>query len=263
VGTDRNWTGSQFNQANWYVFGRLAWDPEASSQSIAEEWVRETFSNDPSVIGPVTGMMMASRQALVNYMTPLGLAHQMASHHHYGPGPWVSNLKRPEWNPSYYSRADARGLGFDRTSTGSDALSQYAGPVRDMFGSRATVPDDFLLFFHHVGWNETLRSGRTLWNELVERYSAGVSAARGLSTTWATVEGKIDEQRFHEVAGFLKIQADEARWWRDASLETFATFSGLPIPPPYDPPLHPLEFYQGLKCPADVTKARCPDVYTH
>jgi len=262
VGTDRNWTGSHFNQANWYVFGRLAWEPEASSQSIAEEWVKQTFSNDPNVVGPVTGMMMASRQAVVNYMTPLGLVHQMASQHHYGPGPWVSDQTPLDCNPTYFAQADARGIGFDRTTTGSDAVSQYASPVRDTFGSRATVPDDFLLFFHHVGWSETLSSGRTLWTELTERYSAGVSAARDLGTTWAALQGKLDDERFNEVAGFLKIQADEARWWRDASLDYFGSLSGLPIPPQYEPPLHPLNFYEALTCPADVTKARCPDVYT-
>ena len=262
VGTDHNWTGSHFNQANWYVFGRLAWDPEASSREIAEEWVRATFSNDPDVVGRVTGMMMESRQAVVNYMTPLGLVHQMATHHHYGPGPWVSDQRRSEWNPTYYAKADAQGIGFDRTASGSNAVSQYASQVRDTFGSRATVPDDDLLFFHHVGWSEKLRSGRTLWNELVDRYSAGVAAARALGATWATLQGKIDEQRFHEVAAFLKIQADEARWWRDASLDYFGTFSGMPIPPGYEPPLHPLEFYRALKCPADATKPRCPEVYT-
>jgi alpha-glucuronidase len=262
VGSDRNWNGSHFNQANWYVFGRMAWDPEISAQQVADEWVRETFSNDPNVVGPVTSMMMQSREALVNYMTPLGLAHQMATGHHYGPGPWVSDQSRPEWNPVYYAKADAQGIGFDRTATGSDAVAQYAAPVGAMFADRAKIPDDFLLFFHHVGWNETLSSGRSLWNELVNRYSSGVSTARALGMSWSSVQGKIDEQRFGEIAGFLKIQADEARWWRDASLDYFGTFSGLPVPPEYEQPLHPLDFYQGLTCPADVTKARCPEVYT-
>jgi alpha-glucuronidase len=262
VGTDRDWTGSHFNQANWYAFGRLAWAPEASSRAIAEEWVRMTFSNDPELVGRVTGMMMVSHQALVNYMTPLGLVHQMATHHHYGPGPWVSDQRRAEWNPTYYARADAQGIGFDRTASGSNAVEQYAGPVRELFAKRASVPDDFLLFFHHVGWNETLRSGRTLWNELVDRYSAGVSTARTFAATWASLRGKIDDQRFNEVAADLKIQADEARWWRDASLDYFGSVSHLPIPAGYEPPLHRLEFYQALKCPADATKPRCPEVYT-
>jgi len=262
VGSDRNWNGSHFNQANWYVFGRMAWDPEISAQQVADEWVRETFSNDPNVVGPVTSMMMQSRQAVVNYMTPLGLAHLMATGHHYGPGPWVSDQSRPEWNPTYYHKADAQGIGFDRTASGSDAVAQYAPAVGEMFANRARIPDDYLLFFHHVGWNETLSSGRTLWNELVDRYSTGVSTARALGLSWSSVQGKIDEQRFGEIASFLKIQADEARWWRDASLDYFGAFSGLRVPAEYEQPLHALDFYQALKCPADVTKARCPEVYT-
>jgi alpha-glucuronidase len=186
----------------------------------------------------------------------------MATGHHYGPGPWVSDQSRPEWNPTYYHKADAQGIGFDRTASGSDAVAQYAPAVGDRFANRASIPDDYLLFFHHVGWNETLSSGRSLWNELVDRYSTGVSTARALGLSWSSVQGKIDDQRFGEIAGFLKIQADEARWWRDASLDYFGTFSGLPVPAEYEPPLHALDFYQALRCPADVTKARCPDVYT-
>jgi alpha-glucuronidase len=262
VGSDRNWNGSHFNQANWYVFGRMAWDPELSAQRVAEEWVRETFSNDANVVGPVTDMMMRSREAVVNYMTPLGLVHLMATGHHYGPGPWVNDLRRPEWNPTYYHKADAQGLGFDRTAAGSNAVAQYAPAVQALFADRASVPDEFLLFFHHVGWNETLRSGRTLWHELVDRYSSGVAAARALGTSWSSVRGKIDDQRFSEVAGFLKIQADEARWWRDASLDYFGSFSGMTIPAQYEPPLQPLGFYQALRCPADASRPRCPEIYT-
>src|SRR3569833_3285946 len=125
IGTDRDWSGSTFNQANWYAFGRLAWDPGASSRAIAEDWVKMTFAADPHFVGPVVDMMMASREAVVNYMTPLGLAHLMATGHHYGPGPWVDDLKRPEWNPVYYHNADTNSIGFDRTPTGSNATSQY------------------------------------------------------------------------------------------------------------------------------------------
>jgi len=125
VGSDANWTGSHFNQANWYVFGRMAWDPDVTAMTVADDWVRQTFSNDPAVVTPVTTMMMGSRQALVNYMTPLGLAHIMGTDHHYGPSPWVSNLSTANYNPTYYHKADATGIGFDRTSTGSNAVSQY------------------------------------------------------------------------------------------------------------------------------------------
>jgi alpha-glucuronidase len=261
IGSDRNWTGSHFNQANWYVFGRLAWDPELPSRSIAEEWVRQTFSNDSELATRVSDMMQGSREAVVNYMTPLGLTHIMRSHHHYGPGPWVADLSRPDWNPVYYHRADAAGVGFDRTAQGSNAVGQYFAPVRAKLASRQSIPDELLLFFHHVGWNETLSSGRTLWNELVERYSSGVSAVRKMETTWRSLAGKIDAQRFGEVAGFLRIQAYEAKWWRDAALLYFGQFSSLPIPDGYEPPAFPLDFYENLTCPSDVTKPRCEPVY--
>jgi alpha-glucuronidase len=262
IGTDRNWTGSHMNAANWYAYGRLAWDPELSAAQAAEEWVRQTFETAPAVVTPVTAMLMSSRETLVNYMTPLGLTHIMASHHHYGPGPWVNDLGRADWNPFYYHRADAKGIGFDRTASGSNAVEQYFPPVRDTYASRASVPDNLLLFFHRVGWNEKMRSGRTLWEELVFRYDAGVAGARRLGETWAGVRGWIDARRFDEVAAFLRIQADEARWWRDAAIAYFARASGLPLPAGVEPPAHPLEFYQGLTCPADRTRPRCEAIYS-
>jgi alpha-glucuronidase len=264
VGDDANWTGSHMNQANWYVFGRMAWNPDLTAESIADEWVRETFSNDPLVVGPVVELMMGSHEALVNYMTPLGLVHIMGSDHHYGPAPWVSNLSRAEWNPVYYHKADTQGLGFNRTSAGggSNAVGQYAATVRDKFNARASTPDDFLLFFHHVGWSEMLGSGRTLWAELVHRYSKGVDDVGTMRTAWATVDGYIDGARFDAVTDFLEIQHYEARWWRDAGLTYFATFSNQAIPSGYAMPANNLSFYQGLNCPPNVTKPRCTAVYT-
>ena len=263
VGSDRNWNGSHFNQANWYVFGRMAWDPDLKAQPLAEEWIRETFSNDPDVVATVSSIMLASREAVVNYMTPLGLAHLMATGHHYGPGPWVNDQSRPEWNPTYYHKADSTGIGFDRTPTGSNAVEQYSAEVGSAFASRDTIADEHLLFFHHVGWNERLSSGRTLWDELVHRYSSGVEQARAMAALWDQLQGKIDAQRFGEIAAFLKIQADEAKWWRDASLAYFGTFSRMPVPSDYEQPAQPLGFYQGLAgCPADAAKPRCPAVYT-
>ena len=262
IGSDTNWSGSHFNQANWYVFGRMGWDPDLSAQAVAEEWVRQTFSNDPIVVAPVVGMMMGSRQTLVNYMEPLGLAHMMGTDHHYGPAPWVSTLAQAEWNPVYYHKADAQGLGFDRTATGSNAVSQYASAVGDAFAKRATISDDSLLFFHHVGWTEKLDTGKTLWEELVRRYSQGVDDVGHVRETWTTVKGRIDSKRFGEVSDFLQIQHYEARWWRDACLSYFATFSKLAIPAGYAAPANPLSYYQGLNCPADVKKPRCPQVYT-
>ena len=259
IGSDRNWTGSQFNQANWYAFGRLAWDHDLSSAAIADEWIRMTFTNEDKAVTSIRSMMMSSREAVVNYMTPLGLAHIMATGHHYGPGPWADG-GRADWTPSYYHRADSLGLGFDRTSTGSNAVAQYAPPVRDRYARRATVPDSVLLWFHHVRWTDRLGSGRTLWDELVHRYSAGVDSARAMRRAWDGVRASIDTARFSEVASFLDIQAREAKWWRDASLLYFQTFSRMPIPARYEQPAHPLEYYKALRCPADPTKPRCPDV---
>ncbi|HEY5959096.1 MAG TPA: alpha-glucuronidase family glycosyl hydrolase, partial [Polyangiaceae bacterium] len=261
IGSDANWTGSHFNQANWYAFGRMAWDPDAKADDVAEEWIRQTFSNDPVVVTPVKTMMMDSRQTLVDYMTPLGLAHIMASTHHYGPGPWVDNLSREDWNPVYYHKADSKGIGFNRTSTGSNAVEQYAATVRDQLGSRSSVPEDFLLFFHHVGWDEKLSSGRTLWEELVYRYSRGVDGVATMREAWKGVEGRIDAQRYTDVTKFLEIQHYEARWWRDACLQYFASKSSHTIPSGYAAPANALSFYQGLTCPSDVKKPRCEAVY--
>lgn len=247
VGTDRNWTGSQFDQANWYAFGRFAWNHRLSARDIAEEWSRMTWGNDPAVVQPVVGMMMQSRQAVVNYMTPLGLHHLMATGHHYGPGPWVNNLEREDWNPTYFHRADANGIGFDRTATGSDAVAQYAPPVAACFGSRRCVPDDYLLWFHHVGWDERMRSGRTLWSEIVYRYDLGLEEVHGMRRTWRALDGRIDRERFAEVDAFLGIQEDEAKWWRDASVAYFASVSGRPLPVGVQPPANDLGYYKRIE----------------
>ena len=265
IGTDTNWTGSHFNQANWYVFGRMAWNPDATAQDIADEWVRQTFTNDPAFVTPVTTIMMGSRQMAVNYMTPIGLAHQMATDNHYGPGPWVSNLSQADWNPVYFAKADTTGIGFDRTSTGSNTVSQYFATVRDKFASKTTIPDDFLLFFQHMGWDVTLSSsGRTIWNELVYRYSYGVDQVSTMRNSWTSVQGYIDAKRFKDVGDFMQIQHYEARWWRDACLQYFASVSKHTIPSGYAAPAQNLAYYQNLMstCPADVTKPRCPAVYT-
>ncbi|MGK3992703.1 alpha-glucuronidase family glycosyl hydrolase [Sorangium sp. So ce1024] len=262
VGDDTNWTGSHMNQANWYAFGRLAWDPDLSSKAIAEEWVRQTFSNDPAVVTPVVQMMMSSHQAVVDYMTPLGLVHIMGTDHHYGPAPWVNNLSRAEWNPFYYHKADANGIGFNRTSSGSNAVAQYFTPVAQEFAGRSTVPEDFLLFFHRVGWQDALSSGRTVWEELVHRYSRGVDEVGVMREAWKSVEGRVDGKRFSEVAEFLQIQHYEARWWRDACLAYFGQVSRQQVPEGYAPLANTLSFYQGLRCPSDARKPRCSQVYT-
>ena len=249
VGDDRNWTGNDFSQADWYVFGRLAWDPDASSRDIATDWVKMTFSDDPAFVTPVVDMMMASRETAANYMTPLGLAHQMATGHHYGPGPWVCDLARPEWNPCYYAKADAQGIGFDRTKTGSDALAQYAPAVAKQWADPKKMDERYLLWFHHLPWDYKIQSGRTLWDELVTDYDTGAKQAAQMQATWAAMRPYVDPQRFAAVSANLAIQAREAKWWRDASIAYFQSKSGLPLPAGIAPPEHDLDYYKSLQFP--------------
>lgn len=247
TGTDRNWSGSEFAQANWYAFGRLAWNPSASARTIAEEWAGMTWGNDPQVVQTIVGMMMGSREAVVNYMTPLGLAHLMGTNHHYGPAPWVHDLDRPEWNPVYYHRADSTGIGFDRTITGSNAVAQYAPPVAAIFSDTRRTPDKFLLWFHHLSWDFRMRSGDTLWNQIVRHYDEGVAEVRAMRTTWASLKDRIDDERFREVERNLATQEQEAQWWRDASVAYFQSISKRPLPAGAAPPQHPLSYYEGLR----------------
>jgi len=259
IGDDTTWCGSDFNQANWYAFGRLAWNPGLTSVQIADEWIRMTFTNDPSFLEAVEAMMMGSREEAVNYMTPLGLAHQMATGHHFGPAPWAW-AGRADWSPPYFARADTLGIGFDRTASGSDAVAQYFPPVAARFASRDSIPDAFLLFFHHVGWHERLRSGRTLWDELVRRYDAGVATARANVRIWEGLRGKIDTVRFNRASANLTAEAAEARWWRDASILYFQTFSRMPIPTGHERPAHTLDYYETLRCPANPRRPSCDGI---
>jgi alpha-glucuronidase len=249
IGADRNWCGSVFDQANWYAFGRLAWDPDLRSGAIAEQWVRMTFSNDPGFIHPVVAMMMESREAVVDYMTPLGLHHQMARDSHYGPGPWVSGGPRADWTSIYYNRADAQGIGFDRTASGSNAVAQYAPLVATRFSSLESTPENLLLWFHHLPWDYRLPSGGVLWDELVRHYSRGVDSVAAMRTTWAGLASYVDAERYTQMAAFLAIQLQEAQWWRDASIAYFQSLSQLPLPPGYAPPPYPLQYYESLCFP--------------
>jgi len=249
TGTDRNWSGSQFDQANWYAFGRLAWNPRASSRAIAEEWARMTWGNDPRLVATVVRMMMSSRQAVVDYMTPLGLAHQMGTGHHYGPAPWVDDQQRAEWNPVYYNRADSNGIGFDRTATGSNAVAQYAPPIAMRFANLRTVGDDYLLWFHHVPWDFPMPSGKPLWHELIARYDRGVATVDAMAQTWASLQAYVDPERFQDTADYLRIQGQEARWWRDASIAYWQSVSHLPLPAGVRPPEHALAYYKSLSFP--------------
>jgi alpha-glucuronidase len=244
VGTDRDWSGSIFDQADWYAFGRLAWNPEGDPKQIATDWVRMTFSNDPALVTPVVDMMLRSRQAVVDYMTPLGLAHIMATGHHYGPGPWVSDLKRPEWNPVYYHHADHDGIGFDRTATGSNALADYAPQVARRLADPTADDLKYLLWFHHLPWTYPLATGRTVWDELTFRYSRGVNTVQEMARTWNSLQGRVDPQRFSETAAFLSEQQQEAQWWRDACIAYFASQSNLPLAAGMAAPEHPLSWYE-------------------
>ena len=190
--------------------------------------------------------MLDSRETVVNYMTPLGLHHIMAMNHHYGPGPWV-NEGRADWTSVYYHRADTAGIGFDRTSNGSDALSQYRPEVRQPLENLATCPESLLLWFHHVDWDQKLASGKTLWDELCYSYYHGVDSVKKMQQVWNSLAGMIDQERFDHVASLLLIQLKEAVWWRDACVLYFQTFSRRPIPAGLEKPADTLEYYRNIK----------------
>ena len=249
IGTDLNWTGHPFAQANWYGFGRLAWDPYLSSETIADEWLGATYSNDPKFVEPVTKMMLASREAVVSYMTPLGLHHIFDTGHHYGPGPWVSELDRPEWNPTYYHKADEYGIGFDRTPTGSNATAQYAEPLRSKFNDPKTCPEEYLLWFHHLPWDYTLKNGHTLWDGIALKYQEGVDQVEDMISTWKNMEPYISKEQHEEVRMLLEIQLKEAKWWRDACLLYFQTYSKRELPDGVEKPTQTLEYFKSLKFP--------------
>lgn len=249
IGNDANWTGHPFAQADWYGFGRLAWNPDMDSEQIADEWLRCTFNNNNNFLEPVKKLMLESREAVVNYMNPLGLHHIFDTGHHYGPGPWVGNLSRPEWNPVYYHKADEAGVGFDRTETGSDALSQYAPEFKEKFGNLETCPEEYLLWFHHLPWDYKLKSGRTLWDGLGIKYQQGVDQVREMITIWEDMKPYVDEYRHNQVSMLLGIQLKEAKWWRDACMLYFQTFSKMDFPEEMESPEHTLEYYKSLKFP--------------
>ncbi len=249
IGTDRDWSGSIFNQADWYAFGRMAWNPDLTADAVAREWAALTFTPDKAVVEPVVAMMMGSREAAVDYMTPLGLAHVMDTGHHYGPGPWVSDLARPEWNPVYYHKADATGIGFDRTKSGSNAIAQYAPALAKRFADPRTTPERDLLWFHHLPWDYRLASGETLWDGMVHRYDRGVAYVAGMRATWDELRPMIDAERFAQTQTFLSIQQKEAQWWRDASIAYFQSIAKRPLPSGAAPPPETLEAYKMRKFP--------------
>lgn len=254
IGSAANWCGHPFAQANWYAFGRLAWSPELSSGQIADEWLKQTFHMDNA---EVKQMMLDSREAVVDYMMPLGLHHIFAWGHHYGPEPWCEIPgARPDWLPIYYHKADRQGLGFDRTSTGSDAVSQYPEALAKQYADLKACPEEYLLYFHHVPWTHRLKSGRTLWEELCYRYDRGVQQVRNFQKVWDKAEKQVDPERFLSVQSLLMTQARDAVWWKDACLLYFQEFSGMPIPYDIERPIHELKDLKKVQLP--ISNYECP-----
>ncbi len=249
IGNDINWCGHPFAQANWYALGRLNWDYNLSSEKIADEWLRMTFTNNTSFIANAKKMMLESRDIMVQYSNPIGLHHIMGTGHHYGPAPWVSNLNRPEWNPVYYHKADSAGIGFNRTSTGSNAIAQYFPEARKAWEDINSCDEKYLLWFHHVSWNFNMKSGRTLWNELCYQYYTGAERVKQMQQSWNGLKQFVDADRFEHVKQLLGIQYNEAVWWRNACLLYFQTFSKMPIPSHYEKPDKTLEYYKSLRFP--------------
>ena len=227
IGNDRNWTGSDLAQANWYAFGRLTWNPDISSRQIANEWSILTFTRNPRAVQTLTQLLLQSREEVVNYMVPLGLTHIMMYGNHYGPQPWRDDNGDAK---NTFHHADAQGLGYDRTATGSDAVSQYQGKTRQKFADISQTPDELLLWFHHVPWDAKMRSGRTMWEELALHYQSGVDWTRQAQREWATMKGSVDPQRYDAVAAMFAQQEKDAMWWRDACLLYFQTYSKRPLP---------------------------------
>lgn len=234
IGDDANWCGHPFSQANWYAFGRLAWNPSLTAEEIAHEWLVQTYENqDEKFTKPVEMMMMTSREACVNYMMPLGLHHIFKFDHHYGPEPDGFIASYPlEWCPVYYHKADAQGVGFDRSSKGTDAVGQYPEPYRSLYDNIETCPEEYLLWFHHVAWDYKMKSGSTLWQELCMKYDMGVAMVEVYRDFWHTSAKqymKGHEQEWQHTDSLLNVQLENAKEWRNTCLKYFQTFSKMKI----------------------------------
>lgn len=228
TGTDANWCGHEFSQANWYAFGRLAWDHTIPAEHLAEEWTQMTLTRDAETMETIKQMLLDSRETFVNYTMPLGL-HHLIGGDHYAPMPQNDRAQRADWTATYYHRADANGIGFDRTRKGDRAVEQYFPQVCDMFDGVTSCPEKLLLFFHRVAWDYRMQSGLTLWQELCEKYFKGAADAEELQRSWNRLAGKIDAEQHQRVADRLAIQVADATQWRDQILAYFQKFSGMPI----------------------------------
>lgn len=248
IGTDRNWTGHHFGQANWYAYGRLAWNHNLSSSEISEEWLKMTFTNNEEFVKDISSLMLDSRDICVNYMTPYGLHHIMGRGHHYGPGPWVDG-GRADWTSVYYHQADEKGIGFDRTETGSNALSQYYPKASEAWSDPSICPEKELLWFHHLSWDHKMKSGNSLWTDICYAYYDGAGSVKKMALSWSKYKDIVDEQRFKHVTNFLQIQNKDAEMWRDACVLYFQSKSGLAIPENLKKPEKNLEYFQNLSFP--------------
>lgn len=261
VGNDTNWTGHPMAQANWYAFGRLAWNPQLSSEEIIDEWMPMTLNYPENTPKEVTDglkmMMLSSREAVIDYMMPLGLHHLFAFGHHYGPEPWC-DIKggRPDWMPPYYHRADSAGLGFNRSSSGSNAVAQYPAQLAKKLDNINTCPEEFILWFHHVPWDFKMKSGATLWQELCNRYQSGVESVETMQRQWTAAKPYIDPELWNDVNERLMTQARDANWWKEGCLLYFQQFSGMPIPDNVTPPVHTLDQLKGIKL--GISNYECP-----
>lgn len=252
IGDDENWTGNPLAQANWYAFGRMAWNPELTPGTIADEWIASHLVDKTQTANEVytslIDMFLTSREAVVDYMMPLGLHHLFAFGHHYGPEPWCEvEGARPDWLPVYYHRADNEGIGFDRSPTGSNATGQYPEGFREQLADINTCPEEFLLWFHHVPWTHTMKSGRSLWDELCHAYQRGVDKVATYQDVWKNARPYVDPAVYADVALRLDTQLRDAKWWRDACLQYFRQYSRMPIPDKVESPSHTLDELMKIK----------------
>lgn len=241
TGSDRNWTGHLMSQANWYAYGRLAWNHDLSAGDIADEWVKMTWTKSPQAVATIKNVLLRSRDIYVDFTTPLGLHHVMGQGIHFGPEPWLSKSARPDWTSVYYHRADSVGIGFARTAAGSKALQLYHPEVQKRWNNLETCDLNYLIWFHHTPWSKKLSTGRTFWDEFCTRYYRGVEGVEWMQNQWAQLRPDVDAEMFEDVTGRLAAQHREALNWRDACVLYFQTFSKIPVPAPYQQPTRTLD----------------------
>lgn len=264
IGNSQSWCGNVMAQSNWYAFGRLAWNDQLTAEQIAREWTAQTLAHEPEATESIVSMMMRSREAVVDYMMPLGLHHQFAWGHHYGPEPYCAIPgARPDWMPSYYHKADAQGLGFDRSSRGTNATGQYPEAYAKLLDNPETCPYELLLWFHHVGWNQQIchtcgprHLHESLWDALCHHYQNGLDEVRQMQREWEKVSSAVDTETFLDIQRRLRIQARDAQWWKDGCLLYFQTFSHMPFPDDVEPSVHDLEEMRAIKL--GITNFECP-----